>query len=185
MSLTSNLSMPDPAVFHPSAISDATNTFNEKLMKIMEGAPRWYEVGAAKYREMRAAGETPLPKATLLESAISYSIPSRDSGRKIPCRILKPQNGKPVTSVFMHIHGGGWVLQDEKSQDPILQGIADATGLLCISVGYRLAPESPFPAGPDDCYVSTPVRWNCVKDSMPHLLNIGFTADVSLAHERS
>ena len=52
----------------------------------------------------------------------------------------------------MHIHGGGWVLQDEKSSDPFLQGIADATGVLCISVGYRLAPEYPFPAGPQDCY---------------------------------
>jgi acetyl esterase/lipase len=100
---------------------------------------------------MRAAGETPLPKATLLDSAISYSIPSRELSRDIPCRILRPQNGK-VTSVFMHIHGGGWVLQDEKSQDPALQAIADATGLLCISVGYRLAPENPFPAGPNDCY---------------------------------
>jgi acetyl esterase/lipase len=150
MSLKSQLSIPDPAVFHPSAISEKTNAFNEKLMDIMRGAPRWYEVGAEKYRQMRAAGETPLPKAVLLDSATSYSITSRD-GNSIPCRILKPQNG-PVKSVFMHIHGGGWVLQDEKSQDLALQTIADATGLLCISVGYRLAPEHPFPAGPNDCY---------------------------------
>ena len=151
-SIESHLSISDPAIFKPSAISEKTNAFNEKLMDIMRGAPRWYEVGAEKYRQMRAAGETPLPKAQLLESATSYSIPSRDSGRTIPCRILKPQNGKRVESVFMHIHGGGWVLQDEKSQDPALQAIADATGLLCISVGYRLAPEDPFPAGPNDCY---------------------------------
>ena len=52
----------------------------------------------------------------------------------------------------MHIHGGGWVLQDEKSQDPMLQSIANSTGLVCFSVGYRLAPEHPFPAGPEDCY---------------------------------
>jgi acetyl esterase/lipase len=160
MSLDSHISIPDPAVFHPSAISEKTNAFNQKLMEMMRGAPRWYEVGAVRYREMRATGETPLPKATLLESAVSYSIPSRDGDRSIPCRILKPQNGKPVKGVFYHIHGGGWVLQDEKSQDPTLQGIADATGLLCISVGYRLAPEHPFPAGPNDCYVSVlfPIR---------------------------
>lgn len=110
------------------------------------------QVGAAKYRQMRAAGETPLPKATYLDSAEEFHIPSRESGRDIPCRILKPQNGKPIKGVFMHIHGGGWVLQDEKSQDLALQSIADATGVLCFSVGYRLAPEHPFPAGPDDCY---------------------------------
>jgi acetyl esterase/lipase len=65
---------------------------------------------------------------------------------------LKPQNGKPIKSVYLHIHGGGWVLQDEKSQDLYLQSIANATGLFCFSVGYRLAPEHPFPAGPEDCY---------------------------------
>jgi acetyl esterase/lipase len=103
---------------------------------------------------MRAAGETPLPAATLLDSAESFSIPSRDPGRNIPCRMLRPQNGQPVKGVFMHIHGGGWVLQDETTQDPVLQYLADATNVLCISIGYRLAPESPFPAGPDDCYDS-------------------------------
>lgn len=101
---------------------------------------------------MRAAGETPLPKATYLASAEQLEIPSRDSGRSIPCRILRPENGKPVKAIFLHIHGGGWVLQDEKSQDPALQDIANTTGMLAFSVGYRLAPEHPFPAGPNDCY---------------------------------
>lgn len=101
---------------------------------------------------MRAAGETPLPKATYLDSAEDLAIPSRDAGRTIPCRILRPQNGKPIKGVFLHIHGGGWVLQDEKSQDPALQEIANGTGTLAFSVGYRLAPEHPFPAGPNDCY---------------------------------
>ncbi len=79
-------------------------------------------------------------------------MPSRDPERSIPCRILRPTNDKPVKAVFLHIHGGGWVLQDQKSQDPALQDIANATGMLCFSVGYRLAPEDPFPAGPQDCY---------------------------------
>lgn len=101
---------------------------------------------------MRAAGETPLPKATYLDTSEQTSIPSRDEGRSIPCRILRPQNGKSIKAVFLHIHGGGWVLQDEKSQDPFLQDIADKTGVLAFSIGYRLAPEHPFPAGPNDCY---------------------------------
>jgi len=36
-------------------------------------------------------------------------------------------------------------------QDPMLERIVDATGFACASVEYRLAPEYPFPAGPDDC----------------------------------
>ena len=142
----------DPKVFDPSSITPETLAFQEKLMDIMKGAPKWYQVGAAKYREMRARGETPLPPATLLESAEQTSIPSRDSGRDIPCRILKPTNGKHITGVYMHIHGGGWVLQSEQSQDVVLQDIANTNGVLMFSVGYRLAPEDPFPAGPNDCY---------------------------------
>jgi len=138
--------------FGAAAISEDTHAFNKKLMEMMSTGPKWYEVGAQKYREMRAAGETPLPKAVLLDSAEDITIPSRDSGRTIPSRILRPQNGKPIRSVFLHIHGGGWVLQDEKSQDPMLQDIADRTGTLVLSVGYRLAPEHPFPDGPNDCY---------------------------------
>lgn len=101
---------------------------------------------------MREAGETPLPGPRYLETAEDFEIPSRDSGRAIPCRVLRPQGGKTAKGVFLHIHGGGWVLQDHKSQDPMLQSLADETDTLVLSVGYRLAPEDPFPAGPEDCY---------------------------------
>jgi acetyl esterase/lipase len=40
-------------------------------------------------------------------------IPSRDAGRDITIRYFKPSSGE-VKGVFMHIHGGGWVLQSEK-----------------------------------------------------------------------
>ncbi|KAI1626761.1 Alpha/Beta hydrolase protein [Exophiala viscosa] len=142
----------DARKFDPAAISEDSHAFNAKLIDLMAQGPKWYEVGAEKYRQMRAAGETPFPKATFLDSAEDFTIPSRDAGRSIPCRILKPQHGGKPKALFMHIHGGGWVLQDEKSQDPTLQDTANKTGTLVISVGYRLAPEDAFPAGPNDCY---------------------------------
>ena len=37
------------------------------------------------------------------------------------------------------------------SYDPLLKTYADGASALVISIGYRLAPEDPFPAGPDDC----------------------------------
>jgi acetyl esterase/lipase len=109
------------------------------------------QVGVAKYRKMRAGGGIAVP-APVLDSAESFSIPSRDPGRNITCRILRPQTGNPLKGVFMHIQGGGWVLASENNQDPVLQQIANAIGVLCISIRYRLAPEDPFPAGPEDCY---------------------------------
>ena len=38
------------------------------------------------------------------------------------------------------------------SQDYYLKHVADSCSLAVVSIGYRLAPESPFPAGPEDCY---------------------------------
>lgn len=53
---------------------------------------------------------------------------------------------------MVHIHGGGWVIMSEKSSDPLLQFYADKTECTVISVGYRLAPEHPYPAGVNDCF---------------------------------
>ena len=44
------------------------------------------------------------------------------------------------------------MLQSEASQDPYLKYMADHYELMVWSVGYRLAPEDPWPAGINDCY---------------------------------
>ena len=71
------------------------------------------KVGAGKYRDMRRKGETAFPKPTVIESGQDFSIPSREKGRNIPCRIMMPEISGEVKGVYMHIHGGGWVLMSE------------------------------------------------------------------------
>jgi acetyl esterase/lipase len=108
------------------------------------------QVGAEKYRQMRWNGETAFPKPAVVDSGKDIKLPSRDAGREIPCRVFTPDSGSPK-AVFMHIHGGGWVLQTEHYQDLMLNWIAQNCQLTVISVGYRLAPEDPYPKGNDDC----------------------------------
>lgn len=106
---------------------------------------------------MRWAGQTALPPPVMLPQALDFTIPSREQGRDIPCRLMFPQarktdeERKGVKGVVMHIHGGGWVLGDEKSHDALLQFYADVGDLVVVSVGYRVAPENPYPKGPEDC----------------------------------
>jgi acetyl esterase/lipase len=63
---------------------------------------------------MRENGQTAMPKPVRLEEAKQFSVPSREKGRDIPCRLVKPDGESRVQGVLMHIHGGGWVLMSEK-----------------------------------------------------------------------
>ena len=63
---------------------------------------------------MRENGQTAMPKPVRLEEAKQFSVPSREKGRDIPCRLVKPDGESKVQGVSMHIHGGGWVLMSEK-----------------------------------------------------------------------
>jgi len=73
----------------------------------------------------------------------------RGPGGELPLRILRPKG--EVRGVYLHFHGGGMALGSEDMMDPALDALANAAGAVVVSVGYRLAPEHPYPAGPDDC----------------------------------
>jgi acetyl esterase len=57
----------------------------------------------------------------------------------------------------VYLHGGGWTIGSIDSFDTVVRALANASGAIIVSVGYRLAPEAPFPAGLEDCLCA--VRW--------------------------
>lgn len=105
---------------------------------------------------MSLEGKTNFPPPKVLEHGKNITIPSREPGRPIPCRIMYPSSTTAilpkVKGTIMHIHGGGWVLMSHMTSDLLLQAYADASTCAVLSVGYRLAPEHPYPAGPEDCF---------------------------------
>ena len=74
----------------------------------------------------------------------------------IPVRVYRPEGDGPLP-VVAYLHGGGWMLGSIESFDTVLRALANASGAIVASVGYRLAPEHPFPAGLEDCLCA--VRW--------------------------
>ncbi len=73
---------------------------------------------------------------------------------EIAVRIYTPAGDGPLP-VLVYFHGGGFVICDLDSHDSICRALANGGGCVVISVDYRLAPESPFPAAPEDCYAAT------------------------------
>ncbi len=136
-----------PALFRQEAIADDTAKLNDDLVRLMTGLPEWWNVGAETARAARRLGSGPFPPPVMSPRARTVMIPGRD-GNEIALRVIEPTTAR---GIYFHIHGGGWVLGSADQQDPMLERIADETDLTVVSVEYRLAPEHPYPAGPDDC----------------------------------
>jgi acetyl esterase/lipase len=70
--------------------------------------------------------------------------------REVPVRVTHPRNDPP-RGVYLEIHGGGFYMSWAARSDFSNRLLADAAGVAVVSVDYRLAPEDPWPAAPDDC----------------------------------
>jgi acetyl esterase len=137
----------DPALFHDAAVSPDTADLNAQMIQTLTGQPEWWIVGAEAMRAARRRGEGPFPAPVMSSRARTLTITGKD-GNEIPLRVIAPAQPR---GIYLHLHGGGWVLGGADMQDPMLERIADNTGQAVVAVEYRLAPEHPYPAGPDDC----------------------------------
>jgi acetyl esterase/lipase len=137
----------DPALFRADAISPQTRALNESMVKLLTPSPNWWVVGAEAARAARRRGDGPFPAPVMSARARERSI-ARSDGHAVRLRVIAPDNPR---GVYLHLHGGGWVLGGADMQDPMLERIADNAGMAVVSVEYRLAPEHPYPAAPDDC----------------------------------
>jgi len=130
----------DPALYKPEAVSAETRAFNENLAKQLKGLPKWWENnGAPNGRVFPSLAKSPRARTVGIKGK---------GGHDIVLRIVAPDKPK---GAYLHIHAGGLVMGSADGQDPMLERIADTTGLACVSVEYRLAPKHPYPAAWDDC----------------------------------
>jgi acetyl esterase len=124
------------------------------------------EQARAKYRGLslvrRGDGYVPPQVATVTDR--SFDGPAGPIG----VRVYEPEDAIPA--IVIYLHGGGWVIGDLDTHDPICRDLARATRAIVASVDYRLAPEAPHPAPLDDAMSA--LRW-AAKGWPGHRLAVG------------
>jgi acetyl esterase len=120
-----------------------------------ENAPPLYTMSfadarAADLASIRDSGGEPEP----VHEVVNLAIPG--PGGELPLRLYRPVATRPLP-VLLYFFGGGWVLGTIDTADGVARSLANSSGALVAVVGYRLAPEHPFPAAIEDCYAA--VRW--------------------------
>jgi acetyl esterase len=75
---------------------------------------------------------------------LTLSLP----GRALSARLYVPEGAGDGLVVFLH--GGGWVVGSLDTHDRLTRMLAALSGLRFLGIGYRKAPEHPYPAGLED-----------------------------------
>jgi acetyl esterase len=134
-------------------VAEQTRAYNQTLSETLAALPAHHELDdPPASRAARERGDGPFPAPVRLDEGEDRMVPGRAGG--VPLRVFTPP---VVRGVYLHIHGGGWTLGTAGGQDILLWRLARAAEVAVVSVGYRLAPEHPYPAGPDDC--EDAARW--------------------------
>lgn len=136
----------EPAAFDPAAIAPSTLRANAELVAMLRAKPPLTSGTPASHRAVEHAGDSPFAARSAASKASTTTIAG--PAGEIPLRIFR---GSECRGAYLHFHGGGWVLGGAAMQDAQLQQLADSAGVAVVSVEYRLAPENPYPAAPDDC----------------------------------
>ena len=159
----------DPHLFTDEAVSDETRAFNTGLQEMLLGLPDMTQFDPAQIRQARREGKSWMGPVVYSDQARTITIdgPAGD----LELRVIEADG---PNGVYLHIHGGGWVLGAADLSDIGNEAMAREANVTVVSVEYRLAPEDPYPAGVDDCVAAA--KWlieNCLAEYGTDRLTIG------------
>jgi cation diffusion facilitator CzcD-associated flavoprotein CzcO/acetyl esterase/lipase len=126
------------------------------VLNLMEasGLPGLETMPAADARTLMTAMQAVRMPGPDVGEVVEGNLPG--AAGNLPYRLYRPTTPGPHP-VIAYFHGGGWVLGDLDSDDPLCRDLCDRTGAVVVSVNYRHAPEHRFPAAADDAYAA--VEW--------------------------
>lgn len=114
------------------------------------GRPALHELSVAQAREEFEASSQALKASAPLMPVESLLLPGRQ-GHELPARLYQPvSDASALRPVLLYLHGGGYTVGSLDSHDGLCRSLAQACGCAVLALGYRLAPQAPFPAALDD-----------------------------------
>lgn len=84
--------------------------------------------------------------APAVASVRNIRLPKQDG---LPCRLYEPLRVETLP-LLVYLHGGGWSFGSLDSHDRFLRQLSVYARIAILSIGYRLAPEHPYPSARDD-----------------------------------
>lgn len=125
----------------------------QSLLQAMaaRGGKRIHESTPGEVRAGNAATLARRGQGPEMHSVVDETLTSSDGG-EFAVRVLVP-TAEPRGTVTYY-HGGGWVLGDIDGFDMLGRKLAAAANAVVVLVGYRLAPEHPYPAAVHDAWAA-------------------------------
>ena len=96
-----------------------------------------------------------LPLSDAQREALEISerfVPGPEGAPDVRVLVYRPRDASGTLPVLLHIHGGGFVMLHPESFAGMEAQWSLDFRCVVVSIDYRLAPEHPFPAAPEDCY---------------------------------
>ncbi|MFS0824551.1 alpha/beta hydrolase [Bacillus sp. 1P02SD] len=128
-----------------------------EIKKVLDSIPvsnEKHKIIPEEHRKIFDAPILPIEKRVQVYEVEDRTIPTPEAD--ISVRIYTPREWDSLP-ILMYFHGGAFFSGSIESHDEVVRPICMESGYKVISVGYRLAPEHPFPAGLEDCYQVT--KW--------------------------
>jgi acetyl esterase len=107
-------------------------------------------VSAMTVAEARAAMRALRVDSVRPADVVRIGTVSDDEVAGLPVRVYRPVGPSGPVPTVVYLHGGGWFRGDLDTHDQVVRRLVRDTGVVAVSVDYRLAPEHPWPAATRD-----------------------------------
>jgi acetyl esterase/lipase/cation diffusion facilitator CzcD-associated flavoprotein CzcO len=119
------------------------------------GLPSMESMTPDQAREFSMASSAARPSGPEVGEMVDGTLPGAD-GTQLEYRLYRPATKGPHP-IVVYFHGGGWVIGNQVSDEPMVRDVCVQSDAIFVSINYRHAPEARFPAAADDGFAA--VQW--------------------------